>query len=117
MSIKGGREVDEALQECEAALEKLLERQVEEGESFENYEQAVTKIVHEIARRRLEKKLQSIALASLIEWPSSTTRTGVGGATRRWRATDATAQARSCITAYSVHYTCTDTDTASVARR
>ena len=51
-------EVDsEALiKECEDALEKLLDQQPEAGESFEAYERAVLKAVHEIARRKLEKK-------------------------------------------------------------
>ncbi len=33
----------------------------EEGETFEAYERRVLRVVHEIARRKLEKKLQSIA--------------------------------------------------------
>jgi hypothetical protein len=50
---------DEALiKECEDALEKMTS---EEGETFEAYERRVLRVVHEIARRKLEKKLQSIA--------------------------------------------------------
>lgn len=59
----GDQELDSEalLKECEDALEKLLDQQPEAGESFEAYERAVLKAVHEIARRKLEKKLQSMA--------------------------------------------------------
>jgi len=59
----GGREVDSEalLKECEDAIEKLLDQQLDDSDSFETYEQTVLKVVHEIARRKLEKKLQSIA--------------------------------------------------------
>lgn len=59
----GGQEVDSEalLKECEDALEKLLDQQLDDGDNFETYEQTVLKNVHEIARRKLEKKLQSLA--------------------------------------------------------
>jgi hypothetical protein len=55
-------ELDAALvDECEDALERLLEQSGEPGESFEAYERRVLRIVHELARRKLEKKLQTVA--------------------------------------------------------
>ena len=59
----GDQEVgsEELIKECEAVLEKLLEQELDEGGSFEAYEKALLKVVHEIARRKLEKKLQTLA--------------------------------------------------------
>ena len=47
--------------ECEEALEKLLQKQLDGDESFADYEKSLLKIAHEIVRRKLEKKLQTIA--------------------------------------------------------
>jgi hypothetical protein len=49
------------LDECEDALDRLLEQSGEPGESFEAYERRMLRIVHELARRKLEKKLQRVA--------------------------------------------------------
>jgi hypothetical protein len=58
----GNLDLDETLlKECEDALERVLEQQPAAGESFEAYEQRVLKVVHEIARRKLEKRLQTLA--------------------------------------------------------
>jgi hypothetical protein len=55
------RRCSKSARESEDALEKVLDQQLDDGDNFETYEQTVLKIVHEIARRKLEKKLQSIA--------------------------------------------------------
>jgi hypothetical protein len=49
------------LDECEDGLDRLLEQSGEPGESFEAYERRMLRIVHELARRKLEKKLQRVA--------------------------------------------------------
>jgi hypothetical protein len=54
-------ESEELIKECEEHLDKLLDHELDEGASFETYEQTLLKIVHEIARRKLEKKLQTVA--------------------------------------------------------
>ncbi len=53
----GGVELDKErlIQECEEALDKLLEEQLEEGSDFATYETSLLKLVHEIARRKLKK--------------------------------------------------------------
>lgn len=51
---------EELLQECEEALEKLLRERLGDGESFAKYEKALLEIAHEVVRRKLEKKLQTI---------------------------------------------------------
>jgi hypothetical protein len=59
----GNQEIDSEtlLQEIEGTLDKLMDERPEEDGSFESYEQKLLKVVHEIARRKLEKKLQSVA--------------------------------------------------------
>jgi hypothetical protein len=59
----GGETVDSetVIAECEQRLDELLKRELDESSSFETYEQTLLKIVHEIARRKLEKKLQAVA--------------------------------------------------------
>jgi hypothetical protein len=54
-------ESEELIRECEEHLDKLLDQELEESCSFEVYERTLLKIVHEIARRKLEKKLQAVA--------------------------------------------------------
>jgi hypothetical protein len=49
------------IKECEDAVEELLDRQLGGDTNFETYEKALLEVVHEIARRRLEKKLQSVS--------------------------------------------------------
>lgn len=51
---------EELLQECEEALEKLLRERLGNGDSFAKYEKALLEIAHEVVRRKLEKKLQTI---------------------------------------------------------
>lgn len=52
---------EELLQECEEALEKLLRKRLENGDSFATYEKTLLEIAHEVVRRKIEKKLQTIA--------------------------------------------------------
>ena len=54
-------ERERLLRECEDLLEKLVDEQLDDGSSFEDYEKRLLEIVHEVARRKLEKKLQSVA--------------------------------------------------------
>ncbi len=54
-------ERERLFEECEETVERLLEKQIREGGSFANYEKAILEIVHEVARRKLEKKLQGMA--------------------------------------------------------
>jgi len=56
---KAGREA--LIKECEEALEKLIAERPENLDDFASYERKLLELVHEIARRKLEKKLQSIA--------------------------------------------------------
>jgi hypothetical protein len=54
--------LDESLiKECEDALEKLMDELSEDDLPFEAYERKLLEIVHEIARRKLERKLQTVA--------------------------------------------------------
>ena len=52
---------EELIKECEERLDELLKQELEESSSFEIYEKRLLEIVHEIARRKLEKKLQATA--------------------------------------------------------
>ncbi len=62
VTIGGQTVATEALiKEVEAHLDTLMKRELGEAPSFESYEQTLVKIVHEIARRKLEQKLQAIA--------------------------------------------------------
>lgn len=54
-------ETEALIKEIEAGLDTLMKRDLGEDPSFESYEQTLVKIVHEIARRKLEQKLQAIA--------------------------------------------------------
>jgi hypothetical protein len=57
-------EKEKLIEECEEMLERLVRERLErEGSfgSFADYEKAMLEIAHEVVRRRLEKKLQSIA--------------------------------------------------------
>jgi hypothetical protein len=54
-------EKEALIEECEKALEKVVEERLKGGGSFEDYEKAMLEIAHEVVRRRLEKKLQSVA--------------------------------------------------------
>lgn len=55
------RERERLLEECERAIGKLMDEQLDEGSDFETYEKKLLELVHEVARRKLEKKLQSMA--------------------------------------------------------
>jgi hypothetical protein len=54
-------EREKLIQECEEALEKLLRKRLESGDDFATYEKMLLEIAHEVVRRKLEKKLQTIA--------------------------------------------------------
>jgi hypothetical protein len=61
---EGGTDAQERerlLEECEEAVERLLEEKIRKGGSFADYEKAILEIVHEVARRKLERKLQGMA--------------------------------------------------------
>jgi len=57
-------EKEKLIEECEEKLEQLVRERLEQGGSFgsfADYEKAMLEIAHEVVRRRLEKKLQSLA--------------------------------------------------------
>lgn len=54
-------ESEALIEAVEAHLDTLLDQELDENASFETYEQKLLKLVHEIARRKLEKKLQTVA--------------------------------------------------------
>jgi hypothetical protein len=57
LSPEDNRRLEQAMK----VLRELVEKASPEGSSFEDYEQAVLEITNEIARRELERKLQTIA--------------------------------------------------------
>lgn len=54
------QERDALIKECEDALEELM-RDSDTSDDFETYERKLLELVHEIARRKLEKKLQTMS--------------------------------------------------------
>jgi hypothetical protein len=54
-------EDNQRLEQATKVLRELVEKVLPEGSSFEDYERAVLEITNEIARRELERKLQTIA--------------------------------------------------------
>ncbi len=54
-------EDSQRLEQATKVLRELVEKVLPEGSSFEDYERAVLEITNEIARRELERKLQTIA--------------------------------------------------------
>ena len=52
---------DEVIEEVVERIEELVNDELGSDASFEDYENAVLRITNEIARRRLQKKLQTIA--------------------------------------------------------
>jgi hypothetical protein len=62
--VSEGVEKERLIEECEEMLERLVRERLERDGSFgsfADYEKAMLEIAHEVVRRRLEKKLQSIA--------------------------------------------------------
>jgi hypothetical protein len=49
------------IEECEKLLEQLVEERLKGGGSFADYEKSMLEIAHEVVRRRLEKKLQTVS--------------------------------------------------------
>ncbi len=49
------------IEEVEESLEELLEERLKDGDTFETYEKTLLDVVHGIVRRKLEKKLQTMA--------------------------------------------------------
>lgn len=55
------QEKEALIEECEKLLEKLVEERLKGGGSFADYEKSMLEIAHEVVRRRLEKKLQTVS--------------------------------------------------------
>jgi hypothetical protein len=54
-------EQEALIKECEGLLEQLVEERLKGSGSFADYEESMLEIAHEVVRRRLQKKLQTVA--------------------------------------------------------